>query len=66
MRRRDTLSGVLSLRNQQGDGGAHAKPAHDWSSHGADAFRYFAVGFEEKTTTPLKIKPPRSRMAWMG
>jgi phage terminase large subunit len=48
------------------DGGAYAKPAHDWSSHGADAFRYFAVGFEEKTTTPLKIKPPRSRMAWMG
>ena len=48
------------------DGGAHAKPAHDWSSHGADAFRYFAVGFEEKTATPLKIKPPRSRNAWMG
>ena len=48
------------------DGGVHAKPAHDWSSHGADAFRYFAVGFEEKTATPLKIKPPRSRNAWMG
>ena len=23
------------------------KPPHDWSSHGADAFRYFAVGFKE-------------------
>lgn len=23
------------------------KPLHDWSSHGADAFRYFAVGFKE-------------------
>jgi phage terminase large subunit len=23
------------------------KPAHDWSSHAADAFRYFAVGFQE-------------------
>ena len=23
-------------------------PCHDWSSHGADAFRIFAVGFEEE------------------
>lgn len=24
------------------------RPAHDWSSHGADSFRYFAVGHREK------------------
>lgn len=24
-----------------------AQPCHDWSSHGSDAFRYFAVGFRE-------------------
>lgn len=46
-------------------GGALSKPAHDWSSHGADAFRYLAVGFEEKTAPP-KIKRPTSRNAWMG
>lgn len=25
-------------------------PRHDWTSHAADAFRYFAVGFKAKTT----------------
>jgi phage terminase large subunit len=29
------------------------RPVHDWSSHGADAFRYFAVGFNE----PLQMAP---------
>lgn len=29
------------------------RPVHDWSSHGADAFRYFAVGFEE----PMQMTP---------
>jgi hypothetical protein len=24
------------------------KPLHDWSSNGADAFRYLAVGIDEK------------------
>ena len=34
------------------------KPLHDWSSHGSDAFRYLAVGMDERTTswgTPLKV-----------
>jgi phage terminase large subunit len=30
-------------------------PAHDWSSHAADAFRYLAVGHK---TTPVKTKEP--------
>lgn len=24
------------------------EPLHDWASNGADAFRYFAVGFDEQ------------------
>ena len=34
------------------------KPLHDWSSHGSDAFRYLAVGMDERSTswgTPLKV-----------
>jgi phage terminase large subunit len=27
-------------------------PLHDWSSHAADAFRYFAVGFRERNISP--------------
>ncbi|BCS87341.1 hypothetical protein [Pseudodesulfovibrio sediminis] len=29
-------------------------PLHDWTSHDADAFRYFAVGFKTPSTTKLK------------
>ena len=28
-------------------------PLHDWTSHYADSFRYFAVGHQEKTTAPV-------------
>lgn len=34
------------------------KPLHDWSSHGADAFRYLAVGMGTQTSSwgqPLKV-----------
>jgi phage terminase large subunit len=33
------------------------KPKHDWSSHGADAFRYFAVGHQD----PRVKQPQRQR-----
>ncbi|MCK5020332.1 MAG: hypothetical protein KAS32_25060 [Candidatus Peribacteraceae bacterium] len=37
------------------------KPHHDWSSHGADSFRYLAVGYKEQmkanTTEPLPVIP---------
>lgn len=36
-------------------------PDHDWSSHGADAFRYFAVGFRdiiERSQQPVVVKRP--------
>ena len=26
------------------------RPRHDWASHGADAFRYLAIGFRENTS----------------
>jgi hypothetical protein len=42
-------------------------PLHDWTSHFADAFRYFAVGYREATARP---KPARPRHvgpgAWQG
>lgn len=34
------------------------KPLHDWSSHGADAFRYLAVGMDDRSVSwgqPLKV-----------
>lgn len=37
-------------------------PLHDWTSHAADAFRYFCVGFREASDTrPLKL-PKRARV----
>ena len=29
-------------------------PVHDWTSHGADAFRYGAVGMRERSSTPIQ------------
>lgn len=37
------------------------KPQHDWSSHGADAFRYFAVGYRKKQ--PIIFKSTKSKWA---
>lgn len=31
-------------------------PLHDWTSHYADAFRYFAVGFKDRTATKAFIQ----------
>lgn len=31
-------------------------PKHDWTSHGADAFRYLAVGFRPERTGPRQTK----------
>lgn len=38
-------------------------PEHDWSSHGADAFRYFTVGFKEPKKKWQSKK--RERPSWM-
>ncbi len=53
--------GLHALRNYHYDiieelGVRTKKPVHDWSSHGADAFRTFAVGIR-----PVKRDPPRGQ-----
>jgi hypothetical protein len=30
-----------------------ARPLHDWSSHGADAFRYLAMGLRKARDEPM-------------
>jgi phage terminase large subunit len=45
------------------------RPRHDWSSHGADALRTFAMGFEEKRpATKLQRRRwmPRMSSSWLG
>lgn len=40
-------------------------PAHDWSSHGCDAFRYMAVAFKE-SVKHKPIKKAYVQHGWMG
>jgi phage terminase large subunit len=43
-----------------------SRPLHDWSSHGADALRTFATGFEDRAALkPLNVAP-RGAGSWMG
>ena len=39
------------------------KPLHDWSSHGADAFRYFAVAWRDKRDQGLN-RPAQMSQDW--
>jgi hypothetical protein len=39
-------------------------PLHDWASHGADALRTFAVGYEDQSK-PIDFKLGGHR-SWMG
>ena len=32
------------------------KPEHNWTSHAADSFRYFAVGNQQSTEWSTKLK----------
>lgn len=42
------------------------RPLHDWASHGADALRTFATGFEDRAALkPLNVSP-RGAGSWMG
>lgn len=68
-----TADGLQCLRHyryeQKSDGMSYTKaPVHDWSSHGADAFRYLAVSLTEPKA-PVKL-PPVPHLAggnsWMG
>ena len=48
------------------NGNRRNTPAHDWSSHGCDAFRYMAVAFKE--TVAIKPYTPKlyGSNSWMG
>lgn len=55
-------NGVSALRSYKHDYDEKTKtykkhPAHDWASHGADAFRYFAVGYTEEDDLPQERRP---------
>lgn len=68
-----TADGLQCLRHyryeQKPDGMSYTKaPKHDWSSHGADAFRYLAVSLTEPQA-PAKPPPVptfRGANSWMG
>ena len=54
--------GLSALRNYRADYDEDKKvsgvrPVHDWASHGADAFRTFAVGYKSMKQPLLKTKP---------
>jgi phage terminase large subunit len=65
--------GIMCLENYKADYDETKKklgnrPEHDWASHGADAFRTFAVGYEEKKP-PIKIQLPQygqQAQGWMA
>lgn len=45
------------------------KPLHDWASHGADAFRYFAVALREpkkKAPSTIARRPNMGTGGWLG
>lgn len=63
-------AGIECLQNYRRDFNARlnefkATPVHDWSSHGADAFRYLAVSHKARTETKRQA-PPRYNVGWMG
>lgn len=69
-----TAAGLEALRQYRREFNARlgefkGRPLHDWTSHAADAFRYFAVSFRERRS----VKMPAARAvafnsssAWMG
>jgi hypothetical protein len=60
----DTAEGMKSLRAYRKEWDEERacwrdKPRHDWASHGADAFRYFAFAYRDmKPEPPAPIMPP--------
>lgn len=63
--------GLAALRHYKYDkdpdtGKTSKNPVHDWSSHGADAFRYFAVSTRLEATPKPKPIIKRQSGSWMG
>ena len=54
---KDGLDALRQYRWQTNDKGEiKNKPVHDWTSHSADAFRYFAVGNQQTTQWTTKLE----------
>ena len=58
--REKCMDGIEALKNYRKDWNEKAqvfrdRPMHDWSSHAADAFRYFAVGFRENVKSDVDL-----------
>lgn len=65
-----TARGLECLQNYRREydakrGGFKPTPLHDWSSHGADAFRYLAVAHQE-ITEPTRQEHFADYGGWMG
>lgn len=43
-----------------------SRPLHDWASNGSDAFRYFAVGYQERVKPKPIRQPHYTELSWMG
>lgn len=50
----DGLDALMNYRREYAEklGEFKPQPLHDWASHGADAFRYLAMGIEQATDRP--------------
>lgn len=61
----DGLQALRNYRKEYDDKRKQYKPRplHDWSSHAADAFRYFAVSWKERVKSPVKKKYPKLSIA---
>lgn len=71
----NTSDGIACLRHYHyevdGDGSRSKLPEHDWSSHGADGFRYMGVALRDDAPKPKmkpKLRPPApiSRHSWLA
>lgn len=65
--REKTAKGVQALKNYRREFDNKRKtfkdaPLHDWSSHGADAFRYLAMGIER---TSVRSRPIKYDTRWI-
>ena len=63
--------GISALKNYRKEFDDNKKvyknaPLHDWASHGADAFRYFAIGFRDRFESPeLKRARKQTQQKWV-
>lgn len=69
--RQRCASGLQALRQYRAEYDEERKvlkptPLHDWSSHGADAFRYLAMGWNEREPALQGFKMPKVAGGWQS